>query len=76
MNYEELARCTDDFNGAMCKAVCVEAVSSNENAPRLTGKRSVGTQLQLIALGAPEKWFCNDSSFIIVTSTTHNGKAR
>ena len=25
--YEELARCTDDFNGAQCKAVCVEAVS-------------------------------------------------
>lgn len=27
VNYDELARCTDDFNGAMCKAVCVEAVS-------------------------------------------------
>ena len=27
VNFEELARCTDDFNGAMCKAVCVEAVS-------------------------------------------------
>lgn len=27
VNYEELARCTDDFNGAQCKAVCVEAVS-------------------------------------------------
>lgn len=25
VNYEELARCTDDFNGAMLKAVCVEA---------------------------------------------------
>lgn len=24
-NYEELARCTDDFNGAQLKAVCVEA---------------------------------------------------
>ena len=28
VNYEELARCTDDFNGAQCKAVCVEAVSA------------------------------------------------
>lgn len=28
VNYEELARCTDDFNGAQCKAVCVEAVSN------------------------------------------------
>lgn len=26
VNYEELARCTDDFNGAQCKAVCIEAV--------------------------------------------------
>ena len=26
VNYEELARCTDDFNGAQLKAVCVEAV--------------------------------------------------
>lgn len=25
MNFEELARCTEDFNGAQCKAVCVEA---------------------------------------------------
>lgn len=28
MNFEELARCTDDFNGAQLKAVCVEAVST------------------------------------------------
>lgn len=25
VNFEEIARCTDDFNGAQCKAVCVEA---------------------------------------------------
>jgi len=25
VNFEELSRCTDDFNGAQCKAVCVEA---------------------------------------------------
>lgn len=25
VNFEELARCTDDFNGAQCKAICVEA---------------------------------------------------
>ena len=25
VNYEELSRATDDFNGAQCKAVCVEA---------------------------------------------------
>lgn len=28
VNFEELARCTDDFNGAQLKAVCVEAVST------------------------------------------------
>ena len=27
VNFEELARCSDDFNGAQLKAVCVEAVS-------------------------------------------------
>lgn len=25
VNYDELARCCDDFNGAQCKAICVEA---------------------------------------------------
>ena len=25
VNFDELARSTDDFNGAQCKAVCVEA---------------------------------------------------
>src|SRR5262249_45822671 len=25
VNYDELARCCEDFNGAQCKAVCVEA---------------------------------------------------
>lgn len=29
VNFEELARCTDDFNGAQCKAVCIEAVRSS-----------------------------------------------
>lgn len=30
VNFEELARCTDDFNGAQCKAVCIEAVCGKE----------------------------------------------
>ena len=29
VNFEELSHCTEDFNGAQCKAVCVEAVSCN-----------------------------------------------
>jgi len=38
VNYEELARCTDDFNGAMCKAVCVEAgmIALRRGATELT----------------------------------------
>ncbi|KRY97888.1 26S protease regulatory subunit 6A, partial [Trichinella pseudospiralis] len=28
INFEELARCADDFNGAQCKAVVTEAVAS------------------------------------------------
>jgi ATP-dependent 26S proteasome regulatory subunit len=27
-NFEELARCCDDFNGAQCKAICVEVSHS------------------------------------------------
>ena len=32
VNFEELAQCTEDFNGAQCKAVCVEAVSLTDTA--------------------------------------------
>ncbi|XP_005101113.1 26S proteasome regulatory subunit 6A-B [Aplysia californica] len=38
VNYEELARCTDDFNGAQLKAVCVEAgmIAMRREATELT----------------------------------------
>jgi len=38
VNFDELARCTDDFNGAQCKAVCVEAgmIALRRNATELT----------------------------------------
>lgn len=38
VNFEELARCTDDFNGAQCKAVCVEAgmIALRRNASIVT----------------------------------------
>ncbi|XP_011506026.1 PREDICTED: 26S protease regulatory subunit 6A-B [Ceratosolen solmsi marchali] len=38
VNFEELARSTDDFNGAQCKAVCVEAgmIALRRNATALT----------------------------------------
>lgn len=42
VNYEELARCTDDFNGAQCKAVCVEAVSGGFESVSLRGRGRVG----------------------------------
>jgi len=38
VNFEELARCTEDFNGAMLKAVCVEAgmIALRRDAEELT----------------------------------------
>lgn len=38
VNYEELARSTEDFNGAMLKAVCVEAgmVALRRDAEKIT----------------------------------------
>ncbi|KAK9497925.1 hypothetical protein O3M35_003823 [Rhynocoris fuscipes] len=38
VNFEELARSTDDFNGAQCKAVCVEAgmIALRRNASMVT----------------------------------------
>jgi 26S proteasome regulatory subunit T5 len=38
VNFEELARCCEDFNGAQCKAVCVEAgmLALRRNAKQLT----------------------------------------
>lgn len=38
VNFLELARCTDDFNGAQCKAVCVEAgmIALRRNATKVT----------------------------------------
>ncbi|KAH9362892.1 hypothetical protein HPB48_015145 [Haemaphysalis longicornis] len=38
VNFEELARCTDGFNGAQCKAVCVEAgmIAMRRNGDKVT----------------------------------------
>jgi len=38
VNFEELSRCTDDFNGAQCKAVCIEAgmIALRHNAVEVT----------------------------------------
>lgn len=38
VNFEELSRCTDDFNGAQCKAVCIEAgmIALRRNAGEVT----------------------------------------
>ncbi|KAL4825409.1 hypothetical protein H8958_000508 [Nasalis larvatus] len=38
VTYEELARCTNDFSGAQCKAVCMEAcmIALHRGATELT----------------------------------------
>ncbi|KAF3831262.1 hypothetical protein GH733_000076 [Mirounga leonina] len=40
VNYKELARCTDDFSGAQCKAMCMEAgmIALHRGAKKLTHK--------------------------------------
>ena len=37
VNFLEIARCTEDFNGAQCKAVCVEAgmIALRREAPQV-----------------------------------------
>jgi hypothetical protein len=46
VNYEELARCTEDFNGAQLKAVCVEVcgypVSPKWPGPEYRTRRNLG----------------------------------
>uniref|UniRef100_A0A7N5P313 Proteasome 26S subunit, ATPase 3 n=1 Tax=Ailuropoda melanoleuca TaxID=9646 RepID=A0A7N5P313_AILME len=75
VNYEELARCTDDFNGAQCKAVCVEANwhrkgqdnghSRREGSPasalRLMGRPGTPRPQRETALGSPKAWGCSHS---------------
>ncbi len=39
VNFEELGRCTDDFNGAQLKAVCVEALPPLPCVPHLIAPR-------------------------------------
>lgn len=41
VNFEELSRCTEDFNGAQCKAVCVEAVSIRNSSINLTSPSAI-----------------------------------
>ena len=44
VNYEELARSTDEFNGAQLKAVCVEAgmIALREGATKLSHEHFLG----------------------------------
>jgi 26S proteasome regulatory subunit T5 len=60
VNYEELARSTDEFNGAQLKAVCVEAgmIALREGATKLTHEHF----LSGIAEGSFWFFFCNNNS--------------
>ncbi|KRZ65628.1 26S protease regulatory subunit 6A [Trichinella papuae] len=48
VNFEELARCTDDFNGAQCKAVVTEAgmVALRENKVQITHEHFLAAILE------------------------------
>ncbi|KRZ00213.1 26S protease regulatory subunit 6A [Trichinella pseudospiralis] len=51
VNFEELARCTDDFNGAQCKAVVTEAgmVALRENKVQITHEHFLAAILEVQA---------------------------
>ena len=51
INFEELARCTDDFNGAQCKAVCIEAgmIALRKNANIVTHENFMDAILEVQA---------------------------
>lgn len=51
VNFEELARSTDDFNGAQCKAVCVEAgmIALRRNATIVTHEDFMDSILEVQA---------------------------
>lgn len=46
VDFEELARCTEDFNGAQCKAVCVEAVRRREREKGLLSDNEIFVSLK------------------------------
>ncbi|KRZ32951.1 26S protease regulatory subunit 6A, partial [Trichinella pseudospiralis] len=49
VNFEELARCTDDFNGAQCKAVVTEAgmIALRENKVQITHEHFLAAILEI-----------------------------
>ncbi|KAK9502193.1 hypothetical protein O3M35_012773 [Rhynocoris fuscipes] len=51
VNFEEIARCTDDFNGAQCKAVCVEAgmIALRRNASIITHEDFIEAVYEVLA---------------------------
>lgn len=60
VNYEELARSTDDFNGAQLKAVCVEAVSVHTYIHTCVVTWSIKNSVQRVWLlweEGPQSWY-------------------
>lgn len=59
VNYEELARSTDEFNGAQLKAVCVEAgmIALRENAKELNHEHFYGGILEVQAKKTNEMYY-------------------
>jgi len=77
VNFEELARSTEDFNGAQLKAVCVEAgmLALRQNATQLTHEHFHGGILEVQARKAKEHHVSHQESTVFRAdqhSTSHN----
>ncbi|OQV21122.1 26S protease regulatory subunit 6A [Hypsibius exemplaris] len=80
VNYLEIARCTEDFNGAQCKAVCVEAgmIALRREAPQVNHEDFMDAVLETIlvqqlAVTHTIKLDGEDFDFGTTTVRGHNG---
>ena len=71
VNYEELARSTDEFNGAQLKAVCVEAgmIALREGATKLTHEHFLSGISEGLSVILTR---CTDADCLIVQSKKKN----
>ena len=62
VNFDELARCTDDFNGAQLKAVCVEAgmIALRRGATELIHEDYMEGMPPLLSTPSPFCYFLSD----------------
>uniref|UniRef100_A0A915DJF3 Cadherin domain-containing protein n=1 Tax=Ditylenchus dipsaci TaxID=166011 RepID=A0A915DJF3_9BILA len=67
VNFEELARCTDDFNGAQCKAVCVESgmIALRRNSSEITHEDCMDAILEASLQNSTEYFTSKNICFFV-----------